>query len=97
MEVQRQKRGFVRPIFEQSALALAAPGGAVEQAAVIGAEPREDRQIMGADEHVDAVDLVQAEPFDRAAEVALIDRIRPRPAEAQRRERDAPRLGERKV
>jgi len=39
------------------------PRGGVEQAGVVGPEPREKRQIMGAGEHVDAVDLEQAEPL----------------------------------
>ncbi|MEG3089671.1 hypothetical protein [Sphingomonas sp. PB4P5] len=49
----------MRPIFEQAALALAAPGGTVEQGSVIAAEARESGQVMRAGQDVDAVDLVQ--------------------------------------
>ena len=48
--------------------------------AVIGTEPREGRQIMGADQHVDAVDLVQREPVDGFRPT----RGRPSPAAARR-------------
>ena len=50
---------------------------------------------MGAGEHVDAVDLVQPEPLDGAAEVPLVDGGRPALREALRRERDAAGVGER--
>jgi hypothetical protein len=50
---------------------------------------------MGADQHIDAVDLVQRQPIDRAAEAALIDARRQRRAKALRGERDPPRLGKR--
>ena len=49
---------------------------------------------MGAREHVDAVDLVQPEPLDGAAQMPLVDGGRSRLREALRRERDAPRKGE---
>jgi len=52
---------------------------------------------MGADEHIDAVDLVQRQPVDRAAEAALINALGQRRAEALRGERDPPRLGERQL
>ena len=52
---------------------------------------------MGADEHIDAVDLVQRQPVDRAAETALVDARRQGRAEALRGERDPPRLGERQL
>src|SRR3546814_3247110 len=50
---------------------------------------------MRADEDVHAVDLMQAEPVEGAAQMALIDSRRPRYAEALRGKRDAPGLGQR--
>jgi hypothetical protein len=50
---------------------------------------------MRADEHVDAVDLVQREQLDRAAQMPLIDARGMRRAEALRGERDPPRLRQR--
>lgn len=62
----------MRPIFEQAALGRRAPGGAVEQRAIIGAEARESGKIVGSGEDVDAVDLVEAEPLDGAGEMAAV-------------------------
>ncbi len=50
---------------------------------------------MGADQHVDAVDLVQRQPVERAAQMTLIGARGMRGAEALRGQRDPPRLGER--
>lgn len=50
---------------------------------------------MRACKDIDAVDLVEAQPTDRAAEMAAMDNSRSRTAEALRRERDAARLDER--
>ena len=97
MERERQQRGLVRPIFEQSALAPAAPGGAVEEGGVVGAEPRESGQIMGAHEHVDAVDLVQSEPIEQPPERRPARHRRPRPAEALRGKRDPAGGGKREA
>lgn len=47
---------------------------------------------MRVDEDVDTVDLLEAEPIDRAAELALIDPLRARPPEPLCRERNTPRL-----
>ena len=52
---------------------------------------------MGARKDVDAVDLVQREPIDGAAQMALIDPGRPGYAEALRGERDAACEGRRKM
>ncbi|MEO8374649.1 MAG: hypothetical protein ABI471_05455 [Sphingomonas bacterium] len=49
---------------------------------------------MRAGKHIDAVDLVQRQPVDDAAEAPLVDTIGQRRAEALRGERDPPRLGE---
>jgi hypothetical protein len=50
---------------------------------------------MRADQHVDAVDLVQRQPIERAAQAALIGTRRMPGAEALRGERDPPCLCER--
>jgi hypothetical protein len=94
MERERQQRSLVRPIFEQAALAPFAPGGAVDEGAVIRAKAREGRQVMGAGEDVDAVDLVEREPIEGAAERAPIGHRTARRAEALRGERDPARGGE---
>ena len=52
------------PIFEQPPLLPASPGGRVDQRTVIGSKSGEGRQVMGADQDIDAVDLVQGEPID---------------------------------
>ena len=49
---------------------------------------------MRPDEDVDAVDLVETEPLDRAAELAAPDRFRPRRTEALGGKRDPSGLGE---
>lgn len=49
---------------------------------------------MRADEHVDAVDLVEPEPADRPPQMPLVDQRRARLAETLRGERDAARLSE---
>ena len=63
----------MRPIFEQPPLAFPPPGGAIDQAAIIAAEPRKGWKIMRAHQHIDAVDLVEREPVGGAAEAALVD------------------------
>ena len=85
----------MRPIFEQSPLAFRAPGGAVEKGAVVRAEARESGQIVRAGEDVDAVDLVQAEPGDGAAQVRRRDGIRAGRTETLRGEGDAAGKGKR--
>ena len=60
------------PIFEQSL--RAAPGEAVEEAAIVGAEPGEGGQVMGPGEDVDAVDLVELEPLQQPEQMASADR-----------------------
>ena len=87
---QRQQRGLVRPEFEQAALALAAPGQAIEMVAVVVAQPREQRQVMRARQHVDGVDLQQAEAVDGASDMADVGRaVGARRAKALRGERDS--------
>ena len=50
---------------------------------------------MGPGQDVDAVDLVKAEPVDRASAIAAADRLRARAAKALGRKSDPPGLGER--
>jgi len=87
----------MRPIFEQPPFALSPPGGAIDQVAIIAAEAGEGGEIMGADKHIDAVDLVQRQPIDRAAEAALVYTLGQRRAKALCGESDPPRLGERQL
>jgi len=94
-ERERQERGFMRPIFEHSTLASLPPGGAIDQGAVIGPEPGESRQVMGTGEHVDAVDLVERQPVERAPKPAPADEGRAPRAESLRGQRDPPRGGQR--
>jgi hypothetical protein len=56
VQVDRQQRGLVPPVLEQ----LAAPEGQVgDQPGVVRPEPAEQRQVVGALEDVDRVDLQQ--------------------------------------
>ena len=52
------------PVFEQPPLLPTSPGGRVDQRTVIGSEAREGGQVMGADQDIDAVDLVKGELVD---------------------------------
>ena len=60
----------MRPELEQAPLAPAAPGEAVEMAAVVAPQAREQRQVVGARQHVDGVDLQQPEAGDGAPDLA---------------------------
>ncbi len=85
----------MRPIFEQAADA-ATVGPGIEMGALIGAEPREERQIMGADEDVDRIDLQQAEPLDGPAQAAPFGHdVGPRVGKTLRRKGEAARFGSR--
>ena len=75
-----EEGGLVAPVFEQAA--LLSPGLLVQQLAVIGALAREGRQVVGAGDHVDAVDLDDAEAVGRLAEVAAGGSVGPRFGEA---------------
>ena len=96
VEIHRQQRSLVRPIFEEPAAALRAPGIALEQGAVIVAQSRKGRQIVHPRQYVDAVDLVEAQPIHGAAEMRGADAGGPAQAEALRREEDAAHLLRRK-
>ena len=74
MCTDRQQRCLVRPELEQPALALAAPGDAVEVIAVVVSQPREQRQVVRAREDVDGIDLQQAQPADGALDLAGVGR-----------------------
>ena len=66
------------PIFEEPASAAAPPGRTIDERPVLNAETRESGQVMRPDKHVDAVDLMEAEPFDRSVEMTGIDQSWPR-------------------
>ena len=94
---ERQERGLMGPVFKQPPLLRSPPGGRVDQRTVIGSQPGEGRQVMGADQDVDAVDLVQGEPVDGFQPPRGRDPFRARPAKALGGKSDPPRLGEGKL
>ena len=62
----------------------------------MGTESGEDRQLLRAHEHVDRVDLDQADAVEHAAQVPAVDAaLRPGIGQPLRGEADAPGLGER--
>ena len=62
------------------------------EVAPVRPEAGEQRQLLAAHEHVDRVDLDQADPVEHPADVAAVDAARrPRLGEALGGERDAPR------
>ena len=84
----------MRPELEQPAAALATPGQSVEMGAVVVSEPREQRQIVGARQHVDRIDLQEAQPVDGALHMAEICRtVGPLDTETLGRQRNAPSGG----
>ncbi|MEA3033650.1 MAG: 4-hydroxy-tetrahydrodipicolinate reductase, partial [Sphingomonadales bacterium] len=94
VKVEGQERGLVPPIFEQPS--RLPPGGAVEEGGVVGPEARESGEVMGAGQHVDAVDLEQAQPVGEGEEAARVHRSRrPRPVEPLGGEHDPASGGER--
>jgi len=68
VETQRQQRGLMAPVFEQLALAAAAPGELVEHGGSVVAQAGEQRQVVGADQGVDRVDLQHAQALQHALE-----------------------------
>ena len=85
-------RRLVHPVLEQ----LTGRGGIGDERARVRAEPGEQRQLLAAHQHVDRVDLDQADPVEHAAQVPAIDpALRARVGEALRAEGDATRRGER--
>ena len=95
LQLDGQKGSLVTPVLEQRS-SLIRVGHPVEQRGLVRPEPREAGQIVRAHEHVDRVDLDQAEPAHHADEVVRARRSsRPRRREALRGQRDAARLGKR--
>lgn len=60
--------GLVHPVLDQPPRRTVT--GLVEQPPVVGAQPGEERQVVAADEHVDAVDLHDGHPVDDPLQVA---------------------------
>jgi len=92
--LERDERGLVRPRLDVGRPAREREP--VELRLVVGAEAREEREVVAALEDVDRVDLQHREPLQREVELARADGPG-RPPEALRREGDAPRLGCREV
>src|SRR6476659_7710385 len=64
----RHETRLVRPVLDE---ATGRPvTGPVEQRGVVGPEPGEEREVLAAGEHVDAVDLDDTDPVDDALDVA---------------------------
>src|SRR5262249_31772265 len=64
MQREWYERRLVSPIFEQPPLPRFPPGGRVDQRSIIGTKSGEGRQVVGADQDIDAVALVQGKPID---------------------------------
>ena len=77
------------PVLEQAPRRVV--GGAVERLAVVRAEAGEAGQVVRPREHVDRVDLDQADAVEQAPDRAPV--VPPRLGEALRGQRGAPRLG----
>ena len=59
MERERQERGLVGPVLEESAFPRRPPCRAVQKRSIVVPEPREGGQVVGAGQDVHAVDLVE--------------------------------------
>jgi hypothetical protein len=90
--LDRDERGHVTPIFEQMA-ALAVIGTLIEQTLRIGAEPREQRQVMRAFQDVDGVDLEQSQLPHQPLDLAAVDQRGRCPAQPLRGNGEASRRG----
>ena len=86
---RRHQRGLVGPVLHDPAGCHVA--GPVDESTVVGPEPGEERQVLAAHDHVDAVDLHHTDGVDDPLHVAGARRGRPRPRETLCRERDAAR------
>ena len=91
----------MRPVLEQPpltagaapTLAVAVEREPVEALARVWAKPRERRQVVGAGEDVDRVELQQADVVEHSAQVAAVDPPRRSPpGEPLRRQRGRSRL-----
>src|SRR5690606_1035455 len=79
-----------RPVLEKRG--LPAPGEVFEKLTPIVAEPGEERQVVGARDHIDRVELDHADALDGLHNLAAADLAgRPR-AEALGGDRDPPRF-----
>ena len=95
-KVERHDGGLVTPMLEAvGAMAVGvAPQVPVERGGVVGAVPREDRQVVRPRQDVDRVELEQALPVEVLAELPLAHPARgPSPRKALRREEDSAGLG----
>jgi hypothetical protein len=97
MQGERQERRFMGPILEKPPLPPASPGCCIDQGPVVRPEARESGQVVGSDEDIDTIDLMEGEPVDRLAPLPGRDLARPPRAEALGRKGDAPRFGWRKL
>src|SRR2546427_11623855 len=88
----RQNGSLVRPLLG----AFAPPvDQIIEEGFFVRAEPREENLIVRRREDVDVIDLHEAEPPYRAANVAQVYfSVRSRAVKTLRRERDPPRLAQ---
>ncbi len=68
--LDRDQRRLMRPVLDQATIdtAAAVSRDSIEQPAVVGAEPREQRHVMGPGEDVYRVQLEQTEAADRGGE-----------------------------
>ena len=94
MHLDWNETSLVRPVFEQRP-GLAAIGALGDVAVVIGAEPRKQRHVVGAHQHIDAVNLQQAELPDGGELTAAVRRGVTVVRESLRAYRKAARLRER--
>jgi hypothetical protein len=85
------------PVFKQPPLLLTSPSGGIDQRTVIGSQPRERWQVVGADQDVDAVNLVQGKPVDGLKPTSGGDSFLARAAQALGGKGYPPRLGEREL
>ena len=67
------QRGDVAPVLEHLVVVV---DQRVEQRRVVRAEPREERQVLGAGQHVDRVELDETEAVDDPPEVSPVDPAR---------------------
>ena len=81
----------MRPILDESACAT--EGEAVEVRFVVGAKPREEREVVAALEDVDRVELQQSQPVDRRVQLANSWLDRARSSESLSGQSDASSLG----
>src|SRR5690606_6801754 len=89
------ERRLVRPVLEQQPRRPA--GGAMQQFGVVRAEPRVQRQVVGALQHVDRIDLEETQATRDGGHVLTTDVRGPGTREPLRGKRDAPGLQRREA